>query len=263
VTGILSGEVTIAATYEGVAGFAQVTILEGPVGALSGVVSSTVLGPLEGVTVTNGIQSAVTGADGTYFIPEIPVGIHSFTVTGVPITCAPPAEFDAEISDGEVAVQDVPVACEPNLAGSYTGTGGSDINATVGGLPVGVSSETFMGCSEPCAASATLAHTDATALTGTVTVGTATLNAGFTATTIGGNTTIALIPFDQVFNVVINGSNVALTCSFSTPSAIPVADPTGAAAIAGAMSVSCTGTASGLAVIATGTIDVNLVRSGA
>ena len=55
-------------------------------GALSGTVSSTVLGPLEGVTVTNGIQSAVTGADGVYLIPEIPVGGHSFSVTDVPIS---------------------------------------------------------------------------------------------------------------------------------------------------------------------------------
>jgi hypothetical protein len=254
--------VTIAATYEGVAGFAQVTILAGPVGDLTGTVSSAVLGPLEGVTVSNGIQSAVTGADGTYLIAELPVGSHDFSVTGVPITCAPPAGFDVVINDGATAVRDVLVICEPNLAGSYTGTGGSDISATVGGIPVNVSSESFLGCTEPCAASAVLTHTDATALTGSVSVGTASLAASFTAATIGGNTTIALVPFDQVFDVDLSGSSVPLTCSFSTPSAIPVADPTGAAAVAGAMNVSCTGNASGFAVIATGTIDVNLVRNG-
>jgi hypothetical protein len=262
VTGILPGVVTIAATYEGVAGFALVTITDGPVGSLSGTVSSAVLGPLEGITVTNGIQSAVTGADGTYLIEGLPAVFHTFTVTGVPITCLPAPGFDVGINDGSTAVRDVTVVCEPNLAGSYAGTGGSDIDATVGGFPVNVSSETFLGCTEPCAASAELAHADATSLTGTVTVGTGTLAASFTVVTNGGGTTIALVPFDQVFDVDLSGETVPLTCSFSTPSAIPVADPTGAAAVAGSMAVSCTGTASGFAVIANGTIDVDLVRSG-
>ena len=212
--------------------------------------------------MTNGIQSAVTGADGTYLIEGLPAVFHTFTVTGVPVTCDPAPGFDVVINEGATATRDVLVTCTPNLAGSYAGTGGSDMSATVGGFPVSVSSESFLGCTEPCAASASLAHSDATTLTGTVTVGTASLAASFTAATIAGNTTIALVPFDQVFNVVVNGSTVALTCSFSSPSAIPVTDPTGAAAIAGAMNVSCTGNASGLAVIATGTIDVNLVRSG-
>ena len=262
VTGILPGAVTIAATWEGVAGFAQVTITDGPVGSLSGTVSSAVLGPLEGITVSNGLQSAVTGADGSYLIENLPAVFHSFTVTGVPVTCAPAPGFDVGINDGSTAVQDVAVDCQPNLAGSYAGTGGSDISATVGGFPVNVSSETFLGCTDPCAASATLAHTDATTLTGTVTVGTGILTATFTAATAGGATAISLVPFDQVFDAALPGGTVPITCSFSTPSGIPVTDPTGAAAIAGSMQVDCTGTASGLAVIATGTLSVDLTRSG-
>lgn len=261
VTGILPGAVTIAATYEGVVGYAQVTIMEGPVGALTGTVSSDVLGPLEGVTVSNGIQSAVTDANGVYLIEDLPTGSHDFTVSSLPVTCAAAPGFDVVISEGATATRNVAVTCTPNLAGSYTGTGGSDINASVSGFPVGVSSESFLGCTEPCAASASVAHVDATSLTATVTVGSASLTGAFTAATNAGATTITMAPAIQVFNVVFNGTTVPLTCTFSTPVPIPVANPTGTAAIVGAMQVSCTGNASGLNVTATGTIDVNLTRS--
>lgn len=260
VTGILAGAVTIAATFDGVVGYSQFTITDGPVGSISGTVSSTVLGPLEGVTVTVGVQSTTTDASGGYSFSLVPAGSRMVAVSDVPITCTAPAAAAADVPADGTVDHDIDVACTPSLAGSFTGTSTSNITATISGIPVSLGSASIFGCNDPCPASASLSHTGPTSLEGTLGIGTSVFTAAAELSTVAGATTILMAPVQATYTGNFGGTSGSLTCTFTPPS-FAVTNPTGAASFGGIVPVSCSGTSGVGPITASGTVTFTLSRS--
>jgi hypothetical protein len=85
-------------------------------GALTGIVSSSVRGPLNGARVESGGASTLTAPDGTFGFEGLLAGTAAIQVTTVPAGCAAPAPVTAQVPAGSGGTVDVSVMCsEPTI----------------------------------------------------------------------------------------------------------------------------------------------------
>ena len=85
-------------------------------GALVGTVTSPDLGPLPGVQVSAGGQTATTGSTGLYTISGLAPGAVTVTVSVLPAGCTAPAPVNETIVAGQVTVVSPSVDCTPAMA---------------------------------------------------------------------------------------------------------------------------------------------------
>ncbi len=93
---------------------------------ISGSVASPEAGPLGGVSVSNGSASAVTGSNGTYFLPTAP-GTVNLALAGAPATCGAGASQQVTVPASGMVSATWSLSC-PAPAGAFT----VDVDVTSG-----------------------------------------------------------------------------------------------------------------------------------
>jgi len=104
-------------------------------GTIAGTVTSSVRGPLAGVTVTaSSGQTTVTSATGAYTLAAVNPGSRTVTLSNLPAGCTAPAAQTVSVTSGGSSVANFAVTCT-GLPGAISGTITSD---NVGQLLPGV-----------------------------------------------------------------------------------------------------------------------------
>jgi hypothetical protein len=110
----------------------------GPRGTITGIVTSSVAGPLAGVAVTATTESLVTlhsvttDSSGKFTLDSVPQGAGTLAVANLPIGCSSPSPVSyLAATDASVVRQNLVVPCQP-LDGTTIGTAwGSPIATAV------------------------------------------------------------------------------------------------------------------------------------
>jgi hypothetical protein len=91
-------------------------------GAVAGLVTSPVRGPLSGVTVsvTGAPAPGTTAGDGSYTVPNVPPGTRSVSLSGLPAGCTAPAAQTVSVASGATATANFSVDCT-GLPGTISG----------------------------------------------------------------------------------------------------------------------------------------------
>ena len=91
-------------------------------GTVGGTVSSPQRGALGGVTVNvSGGFTGTTSGTGSYSIPNVAIGGHTVTLSGLPAGCTDPGSNTAVVSSGQVSTVNFTVQCSV-ASGSVSGT---------------------------------------------------------------------------------------------------------------------------------------------
>src|SRR5262249_34585861 len=118
-----------------------------PPGSIQGIINSTTMGPLAGITVVAnpGAISGTSTASGSFQLANVPAGTAMVTLAGLPAPCTVPAPTPVMVVSGGVASVTITVDCAPPpIFGSITGTvtnqlgdplSGVSLAATPSGLP--------------------------------------------------------------------------------------------------------------------------------
>ena len=222
------------------------------------------------VGATSQLTATVLDADGN------PVeGTVEWAVANPAFVSVSPSGLAAGLLEGEtpvtatfegVAGEAIVTVLPADVSGLYAGTASSTVTGSVSGFPISLGSDVVLGCTSPCAASLDLTQTGPTGADGTIVVGSRSFSGSFSLATVSGGLVLTAAAVPVSFNVNVQSPLgtivVPMNCTVDASGGIAL-DPTPAGlSAAGALPVSCSGSGGGLSVTASGTVTLDLTRTG-